>query len=130
MKKNIMNWVLIVVFLVGLASCSQLITKRHLEISKGTTFEQFNSVGVDFDETFNLEKMNEKYKADFKILTAKMKGAIKKEIYYYAFKNDTLIFWGHPYLFTRSENTTIREMGEEVYPKVKIEYGMDKDDDE
>ncbi len=118
--------IIIALFLMfGLISCVKMITKSHLNLSKGTTLTTFKKEDVDFDKNVLLSKMNTKNQGKYEVFMTEISGATKKEVYYYAFRNDSLLYWGHPYQFTRSENQILREIAEEAFDYAKKEYGLD-----
>ncbi|MCX6147121.1 MAG: hypothetical protein NTW25_07695 [Candidatus Kapabacteria bacterium] len=101
-----------------------MITKSHLKLYKGMTLANFLNEDVDYDNKFLLPKLNTKNYGKFEIYITRLNGALEKEIYYYAFKNDSLIYWGHPFQFTRSEDSTLKDIGEEAFEFSKNEYEL------
>ena len=106
--------VLIAMCFVGLTSCQTLVTKHNIRLSKGSTLDAFKKEDVDIDFKIALPKLSAKNKAKYEVYITTIHGANTKELYYYAFQDDKLVYWGYPYQFTRNENALIQEIGEEA----------------
>lgn len=97
-----------------LTSCETLVTQQNLKLKKGSTIEEFKKEVSRIDEVVEVPKASAKHQASLVVYVTKIQGADTEEIYYYAFRDGKLLYWGYPYQFSRSENTVIRDIGEEL----------------
>ncbi len=110
-------------FVILLSSCGNgLVTKNNLKLSKGTHFEVFQAENIQYDGKLILTKLNAKTKDEYVVFVTKIRGALEGELYYYAFKNDRLLYWGQPYMFARHENEILRDIADETLEYAKSLY--------
>lgn len=105
---------LVFCMIISLTSCETLVTQQNLKLSKGSTIEEFKKEVSRIDEVVEVPKASAKHQASLVVYVTKIQGADTEEIYYYAFRDGKLLYWGYPYQFSRSENTVIRDIGEEL----------------
>jgi hypothetical protein len=110
-----------------LSSCGfgpQLLYTEKLALHKGISIEEFKKSGCDYDTHQILKNTSETHKSSIEIYMGKQIGSHKKEIYYYAFANGKLLYWGFPYQFARSDDQILNDIAEEAFPIAKVEYGL------
>ncbi|MBI3258100.1 MAG: hypothetical protein HYZ54_01260 [Ignavibacteriae bacterium] len=117
---------IILLSFIGLASCQTFITESNLRLSKGTTLQAFKTEDVDYDKVVSLPKLSAKNKNKYEVYMTTIRGAVFKEVYYYAFENDKLIYWGYPYQFSRSNNPLLEDIGIEAFEYSKKEYDLNE----
>jgi hypothetical protein len=73
-----------------------------------------------------LASVSKKYRANVEVIASTMLGVstMNNDLYFYAFKDDSLIYWGHPFQFTRIEDSTLKDIGEEAFEFSKNEYEL------
>lgn len=110
-------------FVLLMSSCGNgLVSKNNLKLSKGTDFSIFQSENIKYDGKLVLAKLNAKTKDEYVVFVTRMRGALEGELYYYAFKNDKLLYWGQPYMFARHENEILRDIADETLDYAKSLY--------
>lgn len=111
-----------------LLSCNTFILENHLKLHKGISSKEFINNDVPYYLADTLHSMNKKYNEKFVVFLSSIYSGTGSEIYYYAFRNDSLVYWGYPYQFSRHDNQVIREISENVYNTAKKEFDMDRED--
>jgi hypothetical protein len=124
MKKNQNNFKALITFvilpLILFSSCiSTFVEEERLYVRKGQSFEKVLSHGINPKQTFELIGVSKKYKSNIKVFKINMPTANVRDNYFYAFRNDSLIFWGFPYKFLRHENEQLRDIASEMIDSLK-----------
>lgn len=100
------------IFIVSfsLYSCATYLYKQNkeLELYK-TTFNDFNNTNSPKHEINNLVITSDSNK--YTLVESSVNHAAGQMTYIYAFRNDTLIYFGYPYQFSQSSDKTINELG-------------------
>ncbi len=117
---------IVVLSFIGLVSCETFVTESNLRLAKGTTLQAFMKENVDYDKNVSLPKLSAKNKNKYEVYMTRINGAVFMEVYYYAFENDKLIYWGYPYQFSRSNNPLIENIGLEAFEYAQKEYDLNE----
>lgn len=102
--------IILIVFIFTFISCSTYLYKQNLNLEiKSTTYNQFQKERIHIykEVDFKLENDFENYK----VVESKINHADGSMNYIYAFRNDTLIYFGYPYQFSQNQSETINEIG-------------------
>lgn len=109
--------------LLLMSSCGNgLVSRNNLKLSKGTDFSVFQAENIKYDGKLVLSKLNVRTKDNYVVFVTRISGTLEDELYYYAFKNDKLLYWGQPYMFARHENEILRDIADETLDYAKSLY--------
>lgn len=91
-----------------LVACSSYLYKHgNIELYK-TSFSEFQETGASISEKYNVKlDSNNRYL----LIESYVKHAPGKMTYLYAFRNDTLLYFGYPYQFSQSSDETVNALG-------------------
>lgn len=104
-------------FILLLISCSTYVYKQNKNfVLFETTFAKFDEIGVSSQKENNVILENDTNK--YIIVESKIDHVAGRLKYLYAFRNDTLIYFGYPYQFSQSSDSTVQQLG--IYYNTKI----------
>lgn len=109
-----------IIMIFILESCTHnFIFKNNKSIVKGISIADFRKSDIKIDEIYNLPISGNKYNCKIEIIKSAVRSATYVEIYYYAFRNDSLIYWGFPYQFASRDNEQLNDIAKEMYDILK-----------
>ncbi len=100
--------VLLLALLTLFVACSSYLYKHgNIELYK-TTFSDFQETDASISEKYIVKlDSNNRYL----LIESSVKHAPGQMTYLYAFRNDTLLYFGYPYQFSQSSDKIINELG-------------------
>lgn len=109
---------IIIIVSVSLFSCARYLYKqnRNIELNK-TTFTDFNDIKAPKHKIEDIIISNDTNK--YTLVESSVNHAAGQMKYLYAFRNDTLIYFGYPYQFSQSSDETINELGKKYSEMVE-----------
>lgn len=117
-----MRVLLIILSILIFISCSSYIYKNgNIELYE-TTYNQLKvetEIEIENEYDINLEGDSNKYL----ILESRVTIPTGEAEYLHAFRNDTLIYFGYPYQFSQSSNSSVNELGKK-YAEIFIHKKM------
>jgi len=105
-------------FILLVISCSTYVYKQNKKfVLFETTFAKFDDIGVPSQKETIIKLDNDSN--NYMIVESKIDHVAGRLKYLYAFRNDTLIYFGYPYQFSQSSDSTINELGVHYNTKIK-----------
>jgi len=104
-------------FILLVISCSTYVYKQNKKfVLFETTYAKFDDIGVSGQKEHNVSLENDSN--NYMIVESKIDHVAGRLKYLYAFRNDTLIYFGYPYQFSQSNDSTVNELGEYYSTKI------------
>ncbi len=116
-KFNLFKLLIVCLIAFFFQSCFTIfLNEENLQVRKHQSIKQVKAFGISVKAEQQMLKSSKKYNANLYMIKAELYSGTHYYYnqYYYAFKNDSLIYWGYPYEFLRHSNPLIRDIAIEA----------------